>query len=83
MANVYKRLVKRVRLISSQNLASHFDKILSKLVTYEQEYPQVNEVTFLLELALWKSKIDEIDDDTEDSCLLSELGVVRLQRKQI
>ena len=45
--------------ISSYNrdfeLEAHFDVIQYKLLTYER----AKDATFLLELALWKSKIDE------------------------
>ena len=36
-----------------------FSTIHSKLVTYERGYPQLKEAAFLLELVLWKFKIDE------------------------
>ena len=51
---------------------SHFDIIHSKLVSYERKYIELNEVTPLLELALWKRKIDESanigDADTRGQC---------------
>ena len=53
----------------------HFDSIHSKLATYELEYPKLKNAAFLLELALWKSKIDEqMVDDTNDwrgQCLIN------------
>ena len=36
-----------------------FDTIRFNLATYEREYPKLRSVAFLLELALWKSKVDE------------------------
>ena len=39
-----------------------FDTIHSKLATYEREYRWLKDGAFLLELALWKSKVDELDD---------------------
>ena len=46
-----------MEMLSSDDLMPLFD-INSELVTYEQEYSRLEEAAFLLELALWKSKID-------------------------
>ena len=54
-----KNAVERISSVKNSKLEAHFDTIRSKLVTYEQEYPQLMDAAFLLELALWKSKIDE------------------------
>eukprot|EP00585_Thalassiosira_rotula_P022791 CAMPEP_0196221552 /NCGR_PEP_ID=MMETSP0912-20130531/42925_1 /TAXON_ID=49265 /ORGANISM="Thalassiosira rotula, Strain GSO102" /LENGTH=194 /DNA_ID=CAMNT_0041500071 /DNA_START=141 /DNA_END=725 /DNA_ORIENTATION=- len=40
-------------------LPALIDNIHSKIVFYEQKYRQLKDATSLLELALWKSKIDE------------------------
>ena len=51
------------------------DTIHSKLISYEHEYHQLKDATFLLELALWKTKIDQtgqtgeqITADTKSQC---------------
>jgi hypothetical protein len=54
-----KNLVERAPSISDDKLETYFDTIHSNLVTYEREYHQLKDAAFLLELALWKSKIDE------------------------
>ena len=56
-----KNLVERLSSIRVGKFAtrSHFDTIESKLITYEHEYHQLKDATCMLELALWKSKIDE------------------------
>ena len=56
--------VERISSTASSKLAALFDTIRSKLETYEREYPQLMEGAFLLELALWKSKIDQLEDGT-------------------
>ena len=72
------RVKKMVEDISSDNndwdskehtFKSYFDTVHSKLVTYEAEYQLLKETAFLLELVIWKSKIDEsmyghLDDDS-------------------
>ena len=57
------QLVERVPFIDCTDLGAHFDTLHSKLVAYEREYYQLKDLAFLLELALWKSKIDELDDN--------------------
>ena len=59
-----KHSVQRISLTACWKLAALFDTIQSKLETYEREYPQLIEGAFLLELALWKSKIDQLEDGT-------------------
>ena len=41
------------------DMGTYFDTLSSKLAIYESEYHQLQDAAFLLELALWKSKIDE------------------------
>ena len=45
--------------LSSTKSISKFHTIHSKLVTYARECRRLKEAAFLLELALWKSKVDE------------------------
>ena len=76
-----KTLVERTSSIDVMNLTAHtFETIHSKLARYEHEYYQLKDAAFFLELALWKSKIDEstmqnqglgqneqMEDDTADT----------------
>ena len=63
-----KRLVARMSSIGDWSLETFFDIIHSKMVTYECEYPKLKEAAFLLELFIWKTKMDEsMDDDTADA----------------
>ena len=56
-----KSMVEEVSSIGGKGaMTAHFDKIHSKLVTYKRKYPQLKDATSLLELALWKSKVDEL-----------------------
>ena len=57
MANGHQQLVERIS--TETVLEKYFDTIQSKLVTYEREYPQLKEISSLLELALWKNKCHE------------------------
>ena len=57
-ANI-NHLVERTSSISGAWLETHYDKIRSNLMAYEHEYQQMKDAAFLLELALWKTKIDE------------------------
>ena len=43
----------------SLELAALFDTIHSKLTNYEREYRLLNDISFIVELALWKFKVDE------------------------
>jgi len=52
-------MLESIPFLASQELVHHFDKIHSKLVSYECEYRQRKDAISLLELALWKSKIDQ------------------------
>ena len=56
-----KHLVERIPSVDSDEfqLDTHFDTIHSKLASYEVEYQQLKDAAFLLELGLWKLKIDE------------------------
>ena len=45
--------------VGYSGLPTHCDLIHYKLLSYENEYCQLKDATFLLELALWKSKIDQ------------------------
>ena len=48
-----------LHLQDSDDLDWHYQRVHSKLVTYEREYQPRFDAAFLLELAIWKSKIDE------------------------
>ena len=62
-----KQLVEGLPSPDSSCFGGHCSLIHSKLATYELEYPKLKNAAFLLELALWKSKIDEqMVDDTID-----------------
>ena len=58
--------------VSIRKLPAHFYSSQSKLVSHEREYHQLKEGTGLLELAIWKSKINQAisnsgqSDQTED-----------------
>ena len=54
-----KNMVEGISSLRSDDATAYFDNIHSKLVTYEHEYHQLKAATSLLELALWKCKIDE------------------------
>ena len=74
-----------VEALSSANLLededSSYDAIHFKLITYEHAYPQLRESSFLLELALWKSKIDESNTQNagQNNGLDGDSAVVRGQ----
>ena len=59
-----KCLVGRICSIQSSKLGSYFDTIHCKLVAYEREFNHLKDAAFLLELALWKAKVDESINDT-------------------
>ena len=52
-------MVTRISSIDWYQLESYYDTIHSKLVTYEHKYHRLKDAAFLLELALWKTKITE------------------------
>ena len=74
-----KQVVERISSVGNFETCAFFDTIHSKLVTYEREYHQLKDAAFLLELTLWKSRIDELlqldnmehndqlDDDNADA----------------
>ena len=62
-----KNLVEGVSTFQLSKLYDYFDTIHLKLLAYEREYPRLKDDAFLLELALWKTKIDELDDDNADA----------------
>ena len=64
-----KNSVERIASVKQgYKLDIYFDSIHSTLLTYERQYQQLNEAAFLLELALWKSKIDEsLENDNVDT----------------
>ena len=56
-----QNLVEECSSVEDQDDAAiFFDTIHSKLMTYEHEYSQLKNETSLLELALWKFKLDEM-----------------------
>ena len=65
-----KDAVERISSVKNSELEAHFethlDTIYSKLVTCEHKYHRLKDAAFLLELALWESKIDELDADTAE-----------------
>mmetsp|Transcript_23524 Transcript_23524/g.38441 ORF Transcript_23524/g.38441 Transcript_23524/m.38441 type:complete len:238 (+) Transcript_23524:2-715(+) len=71
-----KNMVKEVSSIGNLNpMLAHFDKIHSKLVTYERKYPQLKDATSLLELALWKSKVDELGGGEQTANMKNECRI--------
>mmetsp|Transcript_573 Transcript_573/g.1132 ORF Transcript_573/g.1132 Transcript_573/m.1132 type:complete len:264 (+) Transcript_573:1-792(+) len=54
-----ENLAKRGHSMRYHELVPHFDSVHLKLVTYEQEFSQLKDAMSLLELAIWKSKLDE------------------------
>ena len=70
-----QNLVYGLHLIEHYNLTTDCDTVHSKLISYEQEYRQLKDATLLLELALWKSEIDQnyqtdeqLTADTKGQC---------------
>jgi len=59
-------MVESIPFLTSRELVPHFDKIHSKLVSYECKYRQRKDAVSLLELALWKSKIDQSSNGVKD-----------------
>ena len=59
-------LVAKIPSIDSRNFKGHVDIFHAKLIRYEGQYRQLNDTIFLLELALWKSKIDELQVGNAD-----------------
>ena len=55
------------KIYRGPKLEAHFDTLHSKLVNCERECHQLKEGTFLLELALWKTKIHESGLEREDN----------------
>ena len=47
-------------------LETYFDTIHSKLIFYEDECDRLKDAAFLLELVLWKTKVDELEASTAD-----------------
>mmetsp|Transcript_27638 Transcript_27638/g.50346 ORF Transcript_27638/g.50346 Transcript_27638/m.50346 type:complete len:187 (+) Transcript_27638:256-816(+) len=70
-----QREVERLSCKAIWSLPNHLDALHSQLVCYERHYRPLNEASFLLELALWKWKIDElpiIASDIEGECDLAD-----------
>ena len=63
-----EHLVGMIPFTMSSKLSSHFDIIHRKLLTYEHKYHQLKDVAFFLELALWKSKIEESRKQCRINC---------------
>jgi len=61
-----QEMVESIPFLASRELVPHFDKIHSKLVSYECEYRQRKDAISLLELALWKSQIDQLAVGVKD-----------------
>lgn len=51
--------IQNVMHVDNWNAQTRFDMICSKLATYENDYPHLKDITSLLKLAIWKSKVDE------------------------
>ena len=61
-----KDVVERLLTVNGDHFETHLDTIYSKLETCEHKYHRLKDAAFLLELVLWKSKIDELDADTAE-----------------
>ena len=54
-----KNVLEVIPSIDCYALMTYFEYVHSMLVNYEHEYCKLEDAALLLELALWKSKIDE------------------------
>ncbi|KAL7535574.1 hypothetical protein ACHAXR_006584, partial [Thalassiosira sp. AJA248-18] len=74
-----KSMVETVPPTAVSEMSSEFYAIHSKLASYEIGYHQLKQVTTLLELALWKSKISQSEETGEEGYTSNQKGLCRIK----